>query len=149
MRSLDARKRVVLILLSLSAALDTIDHDLLLAEFGCEATHFAGPRPTSPPEHCVSVDGHLSCNIQLRHGVPRIRSFLPLREYTRLSRRDSTSETPICTALQEPCCIDSRWSSDQLRVSSSAYVDVTNTAWRRHYERCTGHLWRSEFSLNC
>ena len=78
-----------------------------------------------------------------------LRSERARRLYTLLSRRDSTSETRPCTALPEPCCIDLRWSSDPLRVSSSAYVDVTNTAWRRHYESCTGCLWRGELSLNC
>ena len=85
---------------------------------------------------------------QLR-GIARIRSSLPLRACKTLVHVLSTSETRPCTALPEPCCIDLRWSSDPLRVSSSAYIDVTNTAWRWHYESCTGCLWRNEFSLNC
>ena len=74
LRSLDTRKHVVLVLLDLSAAFDTIDHDLLLAELDrigvrgdalCWLASYLTDRT-----QCVNVEGHLSCNIQLRHGVP-------------------------------------------------------------------------------
>ena len=82
LRSLDTRKHVVLVLLDLSAAFDIIDLDLLLAELDrigvrgnalCWLESYLTDRI-----QCVDVDGHLSCNIQLRHGVPQGSVLSPL-----------------------------------------------------------------------
>ena len=82
LRSLDTRKHVVLVLLDLSAAFDTIDHDLLLAELDrigvrgdalCWLASYLTDRT-----QCVNVEGHLSCNIQLRHRVPQGSVLGPL-----------------------------------------------------------------------
>ena len=82
LRSLDARKHVVLVLLDLSAVFDTIDHGGLLAELDrigvrgdalCWLASYLADRT-----QCVSVEGHLSCNIQLRHGVPQGCGLGPL-----------------------------------------------------------------------
>ena len=82
LRSLDARKHVVLVLLDLSAAFDNIDHDLLLAEldrFGVRGNALCWFESyLTDRTQCVDVDGHLSCNIQLRHGVPQGSVLGPL-----------------------------------------------------------------------
>ena len=81
LRSLDTRKHVVLVLLDLSAAFDTIDHDLLaeLDRIGVrgDALCWLASYLTDRTQ-CVNVDGHLSCNIQLRHGVPQGSVLGPL-----------------------------------------------------------------------
>ena len=79
LRSLDARKQVVLVLLDLSAVFDTIDHDLRLAELDRigDALCWLASHLTDRTQ-CVIVNGHPSCNIQLRHEVPQGSVLGPL-----------------------------------------------------------------------
>ena len=79
LRSLDARKQIVLVLLDLSAVFDTIDHDLLLAELDRigDALCWLASHLTDRTQ-CVIVNGQLSCNIQLRHEVPQGSVLGPL-----------------------------------------------------------------------
>ena len=141
LRSLDARKLVVMVLPDINAAFDSVDHDLLLAKLnqiclrGVSTSaniHDLGVQLDSNMSVAVHVSRTcLTAYAQLR-GIARIRSFMPLSACKTfvhaLIFRDLTSEKRPCMALPEPCCVDLRWSSHQLRVSSSAYVDVTNPA---------------------
>ena len=82
LRSLDMHKHVVLVLLDLSAAFDTIDHDILLIDLHrigvlgdalCWLASYLTDRT-----QCVSVDGHSSHRTRLRHGVPQGSVLGPL-----------------------------------------------------------------------
>ena len=82
LRSLDMHKHVVLVLLDLSAAFYTIDHDILLIDL-----HRIGVRGDAlcwlasyltDRTQCVSVDGHSSHRTRLRHGVPQGSVLGPL-----------------------------------------------------------------------
>ena len=75
LRSLDARRHVALVLLDLSAAVDTIDYCILLEELHRigvrgDALHWMSSYLTDRTQ-CVSVDDQLSCEIRLQHGVPQ------------------------------------------------------------------------------
>ena len=80
LRSLDVHRHVVLVLLDLSAAFDTIDHDILLRDldrivvrrnaFCWFASHLT--------DRTQCANGHSSCRTQLRHGVSQVSVFGPL-----------------------------------------------------------------------
>ena len=75
LRSLDARKHLVLVLLDLSATFDTIDQCILLEELHRIGVRGESLRWMSPyladGTQCICVDDRLSCEIRLQHGVPR------------------------------------------------------------------------------
>ena len=70
-------KHVVLVLLDLSAAFDTIDHDILLIDLHRIALCWLASYLTDRTQ-CVSVDGHSSHRTRLRHGVPQGSVLGPL-----------------------------------------------------------------------
>ena len=82
LRSLDARKHVVLVPLDLSAVFDTINHKILLTEL-----HRIGVQGDAhrwiesyliDRTQCVSVNDHLSCVVRPKHGVPQGSVLCPL-----------------------------------------------------------------------
>ncbi len=82
LRSLDARKHVVLVLLDLSAAFDTINHEILLTELHrigvqCDAHRWIESYLTDRTQ-CVSINDHLSCMILPKHRVPQGSVLGPL-----------------------------------------------------------------------
>ena len=82
LRSLDARKHVVLVLLDLSAAFDTINHDILLTELhriGVQGdAHRWIESYLTGRTQCVSVNDHLSCVMRPKHGVAQGSVLGPL-----------------------------------------------------------------------
>ena len=82
LRSLDARKHVVLILLDLSAAFDTINHDILLTELhriGVQGdAHRWIESYLTGRTQCISVNDHLSCVMRPKHGVAQGSVLGPL-----------------------------------------------------------------------
>ena len=79
LRSLDDRKHVALVLLDLSAAFDTINHEILLTELhriGVQGdAHRWIVSYLTDRTQCVSVNDHLSCMMRPKHVVPQ-GSFL-------------------------------------------------------------------------
>ena len=84
LRSLDTRKHVVMVLLDLSAAFDSVDYDFLLAELNLICL-----RGVSTSANLgVQLDSNMSVAVHVSHtcrtayaqlrGIARIRSFLPL-----------------------------------------------------------------------
>ena len=74
--NMDNGKVTALKLLDLSAALDTIDHSTLLerlhGHFGIAGTVFHWFKSyISNRQHCVHIDGSLSCPLDLHVGVPQ------------------------------------------------------------------------------
>ena len=82
LRSLDARKHVVLILLDLSAVFDTINHEILLTELhriGVQGdAHRWIESYLTGRTQCVSVNDHLSCVMRPKHGVAQGSVLGPL-----------------------------------------------------------------------
>ena len=74
-RSLDARKHVVLVLLDLSAAFDTINHAILLTELHRigvqDDAHRWIESYLTDRTQCVTVNDHLSSVMRPKHGVPQ------------------------------------------------------------------------------
>ena len=81
LRLLDARKHVVLVLLDLSAAFDTINHEILteLHRIGGQgdALRWIESYLTDRTQ-CVSVNAHLSCLMRPKHGVSQGSVLGPL-----------------------------------------------------------------------
>ena len=82
LRSIDARKHVVLILLDLSAAFDTINHEILLTvlhRIGVQGdAHRRIESYLTGRTQCVSVNDHLSCVMRPKHGVAQGSVLGPL-----------------------------------------------------------------------
>ena len=82
LRLLDARKHVVLVLLDLSAAFDTINHAILLTELHRigvqdEAHRWIESYLTDRTQ-CVTVNDHLSGVMRPKHGIPQGSVLGPL-----------------------------------------------------------------------
>ena len=82
LRSLDARKHVVLVLLDLSAAFDTINHAILVTELHRigvqDDAHRWIESYLTDRTQCVTVNDHLSSAMRPKHGAPQGSVLGPL-----------------------------------------------------------------------
>ena len=90
---LNKKQRVVPVMVDLSAAFDTVDHDILLHaqtnKFGVQSTAFSWFKSYVRPRcFAVNVNGHLSKTVQLNFSVPQGFCLGPVL-YTTYSSRSS------------------------------------------------------------
>jgi len=81
--NMDNQDVTLLVLLDLSAAFDTVSHDILLdrlnTRFGVSGTALQWLQPyLADRSQCVSINGVLSDRVELRHGVPQGSCLGPL-----------------------------------------------------------------------
>ena len=140
MRSRDARKHAILVLLDLSAMFNTIDHDLL-SEFDriCVRSNALRWRPPDLTDRtqCVSVDGHLSSNVQLRHAVQQavcwvLASFLCI---VQVFRKFSELLCYVKVSLASRYLLLTRRRQRQYCSSTEQRCYTATSSFRRHLHR--------------
>ena len=97
LRSMDQQKVTIPVLLDLSAAFDTVDHNILLhrlhTRFGISGTALDWFKDYLSNGRRVSVDGSLSDPVQIKCGVPQGSVLGPLLFLAYISPLGSATET--------------------------------------------------------